>query len=568
MQKPLSELIDVRGTVVAETPATAHTGVSRRAFVLAALVNTACGGGAGTAEGANKALAAEPPSPTPPPSPPPGPVPSPPPLAPPPPPPAPPPGPAPAPFPPDPLEPEPPISDVYKPPLGQRANVNLNSAADVDFDLVSAVPLEKRWWNGYSRSSSFGGMLGYSGSVWAPGYSGNGAIIVKGGGHGFNIGQLCYPFNFSTLKWEQVGAERNLPTNLEWAGWSDYAVSTSWTAAMDQRTIDPPWYDFNHNGSSIKFDEHSYLQTAYLSPKEGGGPRGSLLLPQTTFHQGPENIDLRTGLALYWSPHTFALTDGAMSRAATAPFGRWAGYSATVAVKDSRRGRLWYLVNAGSQAYYHDLKSGPPYTRVPHRIQNKSGGNMVWCIVSNSTWIHVPEADSFVGFYPENSNEAPPAIVNARLGVQILKMDAAGLPVYQENDAAVGTCRMPRGGLMVGAAWVPASVVGGVGKFYLYEGFGDDACYTLTPSSLDFGACSWAWGRERFTNAHAGADPIARSTYSASEAQIYAPMGRFVYVPALRSLAWHDGPSTSARSYDGAVRSGVVQLWRPPGTAI
>ena len=566
MHKPVPESSNVLGSDSPEVvPSVSRTAISRRAFLLATLSNTACGGG-GTAEGVTTP-AGEPPPPPPPAPPPPGSVaplaalPSPPPPL-----PYPPPGPAPAPFPPDPLEPEPAMSDVYKPPTGRRANANLNSAADVDYDLLSGVPLEKRWWNGYSRSSSFGGMLGYSGSVWAPGYSANGAIIVKGGGHGANIGQLCYTFNFSTLKWEQVGAERNLPANLEWAGWSDFAISTSWTAAMDKRTIDPPWYDFNHNGSFIKFDEHSYLQTAYISPKEGGGAKGSLLLPQTTFHQGPENIDSRTGVALYWSPHTFALTDGTMARAAAAPFGRWAGYSATVAVKDSRRGRLWYLVNAGSQAYFHDLRTGPPYTRVAHNIQKKSGGSMVWCIVSNATWLHVPEADAFVGFYPENSNEAPPAIVNAKLGVQILKMDAAGLPVDQERNAAVGTIRVPRGGLMIGAAWVPASAVGGVGKFYLYEGFGDDACYTLTPSSLDFGTCTWTWGREQFTNAHVGADPIARSTYSAAEAQVYAPMGRFVYVPALRSLAWHDGPSTSARSYDGVVRGGVVQLWRPPGT--
>jgi hypothetical protein len=411
-------------------------------------------------------------------------------------------------------------------------------------------------------------MIGYSGSIWAPGYSGNGAIIVKGGGHGYNIGQHCYPFNFSTLQWEQVGAPTNFPGSLEWAGWTDYAASSGWSAAVDRRTNSPPWYDYNHNGSFIKFDEHSYLQTAYIAPKEGGGTKGSLLLPQTTFHQGPETSDPRNGISLYWSPHTFALTDGLMKRSAAEPYGPWAGYSSTIAVKDSRRSRLWYLINAGSISYYHDLLAGPPYTRVTHQIQKRSGGNMVWCVVKNSSWIYVPEADSMVGFYPQNSNEAPPAIVNATLGVQILKMNEFGVPVDQERDAAVGTTRMPRGGIMVGVAWVPASVTGGVGRFYIYEGYGDDFCYTLTPSSLDFGTCTWTWGRERFANAHPGADPVYRKEFSTADAQIYAPMGKFVYVPALRSLAWHDGPSTSAPSYDGVTRSGVVQLWRPPGTPI
>ncbi|MBN8507274.1 MAG: hypothetical protein J0L57_01535 [Burkholderiales bacterium] len=459
-------------------------------------------------------------------------------------------------------------TSIYSPPVGQRANVNLNSASDIDYDLVTNLPQAQRWWNGYSRANSFAGMIGYSGSIWAPEYSAHGAIIVKGGGHGYNIGQHCYPFNFSTFKWEQVGAPRNFPANLEWAGWTDYAAAGNWSASVDRRTVSPPWYDYNHNGSYIKLDEHSYLQTAYLSPREGGGTRGSLLLPQTTFHQGPETADPRTGVSLYWAPHTFDLSNGTMARSAAAPYGAWVGYSGTVAVKDSSRSRLWYLINGGSVAYYHDLSAGPPFTRVTHRIQKRSGGNMTWCVVKNASWLYVPEADCFVGFYPQNSNEAPPAIVNGNLGVQILKMSASGFPVDQERDAAVGARPMPKGGLMIGAAWVPGSVVGGVGKFYLYEGYGEPYCHTLTPSSLEFATCSWTWGREQFGNAHAGADPVYRQAFSAGEAQVNAPMGKFVYVPALQSLAWHDGPATRARCYDGVTRGGIVQLWRPPGAPI
>lgn len=463
------------------------------------------------------------------------------------------------------------VAESYRPPVSQRGNVNLNSLSDADFDQQTTFSQAERWWNGYSQSNSLAGMLGYSGSIWASGYGPKGAIIIKGGGHGYNIAQMAYPFNIDGRRWEQVGAPKNLPANLEWAGWSNYANSGTWTAGMDQRVISPLWYDYNHNGSFIKFDEHSYLQTVYLSPAEGGASiKGSLLLPQTTFHQGPETSDPRTGVAVYWSPSLFDLMGGRVTRAASAPYGTWNAYTSTIAVKDTTRNRVWYLRNATAAHFYIEPAGGTPHARVPHTAQKISGGNMTWTVVNNSTWLYVPEADSFVGFYPQNSNEAPPAIVNALLGVQILKLDASGFPVDQERDAAVGTRAMPFGGMLIGAAWVPGADLGtAVGRFYLYEGYGDDFCYTLTPSTLDFGTCSWTWGRERFTNAHTGADPVYRRAFTTGDGQIFAPTGKLVYVPADKCLAWHDGPGTGPRQCaDGVSRTGIVQYLRVPGTPI
>ena len=103
----------------------------------------------------------------------------------------------------------------------------------------------------------------------------------------------------------------------------------------------------------------------------------------------------------------------------------------------------------------------------------------------------------------------------------------------------------------------------GVGKFYLYEGFGDTFCYTLTPSTLNFATCTWTWGKESFS----GASPVFKNAPDVSDGQRLAVQGKWQYVPALGCLAWHDGPNTSGVCVDGVTRQGIVQLW-PPGTPI
>jgi hypothetical protein len=438
--------------------------------------------------------------------------------------------------------------------VGTRENVNLNSSDEVDYDRLHGGTLAQRWWTGYGGGNSFESMtLSYSGATWAPDYGTAGALVSNGGGHGGFIGAFVYLFDFGTLRWRQVGAPRNLPTNLEWAGYATPPLATR-TDTLERR--DPDWMDYNYNGSYITFSDHTYLQNAYISPREGGGPNGSLLLPQSTFSQDPGVPDPRTGTSYRWAPHMFSLNDGTMSRATAAPLGGWTAYSNTVAVKDTRRSRIWYFRHGQIVADYHDLTSGPPYTKQSHTIQKVGGGSTdTYFGTYNSTWIYVPEADAVVAFTPDNSGFTP--TLDAPLGVGVFSM-ASGMPVDLKRTD-IPRHPMRHSGIFVGVAWCPT-----LSKFYLYEGMGDSHCTVLTPSSLNFATCTWTWSRENFT----GAPPITRFTGDVLSDQIRGVLGRWVWVPALSAFAWHDGPATTGVCNDGVTRRGIVQLWRPPGTPI
>lgn len=457
------------------------------------------------------------------------------------------------------------IPQSFIPSVGQRANINAGGASEVDYDLTSGVPLAGRWWNGYQGAGSFGSMVSsYSGSVWAPQYGPAGAIVVHGGGHGGQIGAFAYAFDMATRRWVCIGAPGNVPATSVWCGYTDARVSTTYDAGIDLRGTD--YLDYDFGGSYIKIADHCYLQNGYVPPGLGGGTHGSLLLPESHYTQTAGQPDTRPGGSAQgarWAPHLLDLETGVMSRAAAAPFSDWPGYATIATVMDSTRGRMWFFMNGNpAQAYYHELDGGPPYARVAHSVQKASGGGADWLPVANCTWLYVPEADAIVAFSPANQNSLPPAVPNSMLSVYVFGM-SAGAPVDLERSAAVGTRSMPFGGMYVGAAWHPT-----LQRFYLYEGYGDEFLYTLTPSSLDFAACTWAWGREQFDNAHDGADPVFRSAFVAGNGQITAPLGKLVYVPEYDCLAWHDGPTTSAQCYDGVTRGGIVQLLRAPGTQI
>jgi hypothetical protein len=393
----------------------------------------------------------------------------------------------------------------------------------------------------------------YSGATWAPEYGTAGALVANGGGHGGFIGAFVYLFDFGSLRWRQVGAPRNLPPNFNWAGYVN-PPSAMRDEQLEQR--DPAWLDYNYNGSFIKFSDHTYLQNAYISPAEGGGPNGSLLLPQSTYSQDPGVPDPRTGVAYRWAPHLMSLNDGTMSRAAPAPLGEWGAYSNTIAVKDTKRSRLWYFRHSSPNVYYHDLAAGPPFTKQTHTIQQVGGGRTdTFFVTYNSTWIYVPEADAVIAFSPFESGFTP--TLNAPLSVTVLSM-ATGVPVDLKRKD-IPTQPMRHGGILVGAAWCPP-----LKRFYLYQGLGDTYCLVLTPSSLDFATCTWTWSKEDF----AGPPPVTRHPGVELADQIKGVMGRWVWVPALGCFAWHDGPTTTGVCADGVERNGIVQLWRPPGKPI
>lgn len=442
----------------------------------------------------------------------------------------------------------------FLPREGMRQNVNLNSADSVDFDRAHGGTLAQRWWTGYGGGNSFASMtFSYSGAVWAPEYGTAGALVANGGGHGAFIGAFVYLFDFGTLTWKQVGAPKNLPPNLEWAG---YAAPPSAVRTESLEKRDPRWLDYPHGGSYIKFSDHSYLQNAYVSPSEGGGRNGALLLPQATFSQDPGVADPRTGTAYRWAPHLFSLSDGTMSRATTEPLGGWAAYSNTIAVKDTQRSRIWYFRHGSITADCHDLQGGPPYTRKTHVVQKAGGGNTdTYFGTYNSTWVYVPEADAIVSFTPDNSGYTP--TLNAPIGVGVLGL-STGVPVdFRRSD--IPRHPMRHSGIFVGVAWCPT-----LQRFYLYQGMGDDFCIVLTPSSLDFARCDWTWSKESF----GGPPPVTRFPGEELTDQIKGVLGRWVWVPAHGCFAWHDGPTTTGVCADGVKRNGIVQLWRPPGVRV
>lgn len=473
------------------------------------------------------------------------------------------------------------FTDVI-PAVGARTNANLNDAYAVDFERASGWhpgKLLERSWLGFGaidQSTVFSDIVGaYSGSTWAPEYGAAGAMILNGGADGASLAQMAYVIDLDAMSWRSAGAPRNLQSTGAWSG---YAWSgLSWTQTSPGTELrDTVFFDYNWNGSMVTLANHSCTHNGYIPPAFGGGKYGSLFLPCSSYSHDRGGADPRTGTVDTWTPHMMNLLTGVSRRAVSAPVNGvstgdgFASIGQTNACRDTTRNRLWYFRTGNPVAYYHDLAGGPPFASVAHTIQKVSGGNADYTVAYCATWAFVPEADAMVAIYPTNANSitgvTPPSYL---VGVQVYTVNGSGLLVDQERGnfqtrLPIATQSFPKGGVFAGLAWVPASVVGGVGKFYIYEGYGDEFCYTLTPSSLDFASCSWTWGKESFT----GPTPVYKTAYGSGDWPRLSVQGKFQYVPALGCLAWHDGPDTQAVCVDGVTRRGIVQLWRPPGTPI
>ncbi len=443
------------------------------------------------------------------------------------------------------------------PAVGERSNISLNDATSVDYDATSGVTLANRWWNGYGGANSFASMVSsYSGTTHAPEYGAAGAAIVHGGGHGGNIGAFGYVFDFASRKWRCVGAPGNVPTTSAWSGWSDARNILSYVAANDLRDL--AWLDYDHNGSYIKFSDHEYNQNGYVPPYAGGGPLGSLLLPEAHYHQDASSVDPRPGSSgdnALWAPHVMDLATGVMSRATAAPLGGWPGFATTQSFRDTKRDRIWYFVQSFSQAFYHPLGT-LPLTFTAHTLKTQANATTA-LPVTQCAVCYCAEADAVIILSPGNQSTAS---ANLAMGLTVLTM-GTGVPVHRTDADLPTNNPMLHGGWNVGVAWHPA-----LQKFYIYEGWGDTFCTTLTPSSLNFATCTWTWGKEDF----GGASPINKAPLPQNygNAGTEAPYGKWIYVPAYESFAWHDGPTTTGVCADGMTRDGVVQLWRAPGEPI
>lgn len=450
--------------------------------------------------------------------------------------------------------------NTYVPAAGARANVNKNSATSVDWDVTAART--NVWYRGYGGANAWASMVSsYSGSYYLPNYGPKGAFGTTGGGHGGQISKAVYCFDFDTLTHKQHGATRNIPATAAWLGYADGATFATYNSALDQRSLD--WLDYAHNGSYIDIENHSYNQNGYIPPALGGGRLGSILWPEAHFDESASNNDPRPGSSgdnALWAPRMMDLDTGRISRATAAPLGGWPGFSSTVCVPDTIRNRLWYFIQSASTSRYHQL-GVEPLTMTIQTLQTQTGATSA-LPVTQCAYLFVPAADAIICLSPSNQSSAQ---ANGAMALTVLTM-GTGLPVHRLDANLPAPYPMLHGGWNVGVAFVPASRVGGVGKFYIYEGWGDTFCTTLTPSSLDFATCTWAWGKESFS----GPAPVNKNVLPQimGNAGTEAPYGKFMWVPGLDALSWYDGPDTTGVCADGVTRDGIVQLWRPPGTPI
>lgn len=437
------------------------------------------------------------------------------------------------------------------PNVGKRLNVSRNNASAVDYDFelngnTNPNGPFNRAHNGYGQGRSFSTMWSsWSGSVFCPWYGTKGGTVVMGGGHSGNQGYFCYIYDHGTELWVRIGAPRNVPATMSWAGFLN-PPTNDYTAGSDLRNS--TWRDYLYNGSYIKLLDHTYNTIVGVSPAEGGGIKGGLLIPQAPLTQDPS---FSGGL---WASHLFSLDDGTSQRAMTAPSN--AGFNdnnATVAVKDTKRGVVWYFRQGSTTCWRHTLNaSGPPFAFAEHQIQKISGGLTTTFIAAVAVaYEYCEEADAIVCI-PSGS-----ASLNAPVSIQVFDM-STGVPVDLQR-AGLPEYWLYHGGYAPSFTWCPPQQA-----FYIYEGLGDTFCTVLRPSSLNFSNCTWAWSREDFS----GDPTINGHTTTTTMTTLDASYRRFNYNPNTGCFNWHDGPLQSGNCLDGRNHDGVMQAWRPPGVVL
>lgn len=429
-----------------------------------------------------------------------------------------------------------------------RVNISKNNANDVDYDFeLNGGPTGPftRWWNGYGTSRAFSSMAyAWSGMVWAPNYSAKGAIVVHGGGHGGFQGQFVYIFDLSTRQWSRIGIA-NLPPNFEWAGFMNVPLST-YTAANDLR--DQNWMDYPYNGGHIMMHDHSYNTVEYVTPAEGGGTKGSLLIPSAPKTQNPSDYPS------VWAPHLFNLATGVITRAMSAPTGTFMEDNNNyICVKDTTRSNIWYFKHGSITCWKQILAGGPPFAWASHVIQKSSGGNTDTYIPGYAkAWEYCPEADAIVALNCGFNQ------LNAPVWVHVFDM-STGVPIDLKLDGIIPQGSLYHGGYNPSFEWCPDQQA-----FYIYEGLGDNYCTVLRPSSLSFATCSWTWSKERFD----GVAPVNARGSIGLMTTLEGAHRRFFWSPFEKCFVWNDGPDTSGVCLDNVTRNGVAQMWRPPGAVI
>jgi hypothetical protein len=402
----------------------------------------------------------------------------------------------------------------WVPAPGRIANINLNNLSD-----INPCPSTNCWFRGYGLMAPW---RNWSGAVFAPQYSENGAIIFNGGGHGGGRDWGLYVFDFSTRLWARTGPAMPL--------------ASPWGTLASPGAFDPDWYDTEVNGSRVVDGLHTYNMPAYIPPdKPGAGSRGSWFLP-FAFSPVDPNGNPKS------APHAVDLVTGLWTRATTttAPLGGSYGpYSGSI--EDTNRGVvIWSGYDSWSYSWV-DLNQAPP--RTLNRVELP--WQFYWPLWYGR-FIFVPEANQTVGFGRDSTS--------GNIVAKLMSFPVLGqAPVVTNISLPASAIAGPGYGI----DWNPHTR-----RFYLYSGGGSGTVVVLTPDSLDFATCTWTWSEETFT----GATPAWTTTLTGGGGEV--TLGRWRYVPPLRSFSWSDGIGVTAPCVDGITRNGVMQLWRPLGTDV
>ncbi len=402
---------------------------------------------------------------------------------------------------------------------GKIANINLNTAFSVDPDGGVSTPWQ--WYNGYYGTNSLRAMFGgWNGAVWCPQYSTHGAIAWYGGGHGANIGNFATVFDLKDKTWRVVGTQ-NLGGDGLW---------------QSDGSADAAWKDFQLGASRIYKLNHQYRSICYVPPGyDGVGSKGALYMPLTQ--------DLSADPAgIVFGPHLLDLDTGVVTRCISnlGAFSGTAGSGNALTMFDAENGKAWTFLNGSGVGWYVDFNESAPRLLRSHTLAKDVGASSaLWSYTA--TPCYVPDNQMGVMLYGTGTN-------GGALTLQMIDF-SSGMPVIVKATIPAGVDT--RGGVNGALSWDSEHQ-----KFYFYEGAGDEFCLTLTPSSLNFRTCTWAWGVETFDGTAAYRGLFSSDTRS---------FGRMVYAPVLKSLVWCDGPDTSGVCIDGQTRTGLVQAWRTPG---
>lgn len=168
----------------------------------------------------------------------------------------------------------------------------------------------------------------FSGGVFNPWYSRNGALVLHGGGHGDSGENSVYVFDLDTMQFARV---------------SDPYDDVDKAA---KKNFDR---DHGEHPDGSPASAHTYDLLAVIPPDAGGGRQGALLRPISLAVLGPS-------LNVGWS-HAYDFAAGEWRRYSKnkCPM-RVSASGVQMSALDTQRKRVWYFIGNAAQACYVDLK--------------------------------------------------------------------------------------------------------------------------------------------------------------------------------------------------------------------